>query len=329
LTIAHTATNLWFYYPLAVLGATLCICRHLEWMSSQGNTASGRRNSIRFESTLCLVVPLASIPIRASLSVFSPGPFAGHLKWNHRIFSVPIPLYYPRTFWLCRGHVSLSPRSRAHIRTTSRTLCSLLHLCRSVICTSQRKWVRDAPLSAMATCNLIRRRYFSGSLRTSKTALSGLQFLRLLALCLIMGIWPTIAISLTAYLYITFVLFPWPGWRAVHVHFTRVLSLPVDEQPAAVRRIALLAFWQSVASTYLVAVLLAFGEDVRSDVGKAWSWFVPHRRRTSTPSSSPQRGNLVSEGDSPSSLTMPSEWFEESLRLNDDSHLVIALDSRR
>jgi pheromone a factor receptor len=73
LMILRTATNFRFYCPLAVLGATVCICRHLEWVSSQGNTALGRRNSVWFEITLCVVAPLASIPIRASLSVFAVG----------------------------------------------------------------------------------------------------------------------------------------------------------------------------------------------------------------------------------------------------------------
>jgi hypothetical protein len=182
----------------------------------------------------------------------------------------------------------------------------------------------------MAAGNLIRRRYFSRSLRIPKPALSRLQFLRLLALCLILGLWPAIAISLTAYFHIAFVLIPWPGWMAVHINFPRVLSLPAGAQPAALRRVMLWSFWHFIASTYLIAVLLVFGEDVRGDVRKAWSWLVPQRRRPSaSTSSAQQRRSLVSGRDSPSSLTMPSEWFEESLRLSDDSHLAIALDSRR
>jgi len=183
----------------------------------------------------------------------------------------------------------------------------------------------------MATCNLIRGRYFSGPLRPSKVALSGLKFFRLLVLCLIMGLWPTIAISLIIHFTIAFVLFPWPGWKAVHVNFPRVLSLPVGSQPAAVRRLMLFSFWQFIASTYLIAVLLAVGEDVRDDVSKAWSRLVHRRRRLSTSTfvSSAQRRSLVGGEDSPSSLTLPSEWFVESLRLSDDSHLAIALDTRR
>ena len=205
-----------------------------------------------------------------------------------------------------------SPFRRTHVRASFRALYDSLRICRSVshcrpALSTKAIHLHSLP-AATAACNLIRRRFIAGSLHRAKSALTAVQVIRLLILCLIMGIWPPIAISLSIYYSIVVAQFPWPGWAVVHAHFPRVLSLPAAVQPIGVHRLALQQFWLVTGSTYLITIIFMCGEDVRGDIVKAWNWVLRKPSSPSSPFSSRERSPSGSQ--SLSSPLPPSEWIE-------------------
>ena len=68
LPTASTFDNSWRYLAL---GACLCICKHLEWITSSRSGGSSRHHRSLFEITFCFIVPLISIPIRMLIALIS------------------------------------------------------------------------------------------------------------------------------------------------------------------------------------------------------------------------------------------------------------------
>ena len=66
--IASTFNNSWRYLAL---GAALCICKHLEWITSSRSGVSSRHHQFLFEITFCFIVPLISMPIRMLIALIS------------------------------------------------------------------------------------------------------------------------------------------------------------------------------------------------------------------------------------------------------------------
>ena len=62
------ASTILFSWAYAALGATLCVARHIHWITSLRGWMSQRPHRTLFELMLCGVPALLSIPVRRSIS---------------------------------------------------------------------------------------------------------------------------------------------------------------------------------------------------------------------------------------------------------------------
>jgi hypothetical protein len=67
-TDSYTASTFIYSWKYFAVGASLCIGRHLEWVTSSRSGISTRRNTVLFEVMCCCFTPLISIPIRTFIA---------------------------------------------------------------------------------------------------------------------------------------------------------------------------------------------------------------------------------------------------------------------
>ena len=118
----------------------------------------------------------------------------------------------------------------------------------------------------MAARNLIGRKI------TSQTTLTTSQIIRLLLLCVVVGVWPLLVVLLT-----TFFPMPpgkisaWPGWAAAHKDFHDIPMIPWSFLPPVVRRIIERGAWYHIITGLLTFGVFVCTEDVRADISRFWS----------------------------------------------------------
>jgi hypothetical protein len=66
-----TASTFGYSWRYFALGASLCFCKHLEWITSSRSGVSRRHHRLLFEITFCFIVPLISIPISTLIALIS------------------------------------------------------------------------------------------------------------------------------------------------------------------------------------------------------------------------------------------------------------------
>ena len=120
----------------------------------------------------------------------------------------------------------------------------------------------------MAARNLINRKITS---QARNSTLITSRFVRLLLLCVVVGVWPLLATLLSIFHHpwpdrVT----SWPGWVAVHRHFYDIPAIPFHFLTADDRQKFLRSFSYQIISGFLVFGIFVFTEDVREDLGRFW-----------------------------------------------------------
>jgi hypothetical protein len=103
------------------------------------------------------------------------------------------------------------------------------------------------------------------------------RFVRLLLLCVAMGVWPLL-VTLTAILLQTRIRHPfpsWPGWAAVHDHFYDIPAIPFQSLAGGDVRGFVRHAWYRITTAFLVFCVFIGTEDVRADLSRFWG-FVAH-----------------------------------------------------
>jgi hypothetical protein len=94
------------------------------------------------------------------------------------------------------------------------------------------------------------------------------EFIQLLAVSTVAGLWPLVAILLCIPSAIQ-LSFPWPGWAAVHRYFLNIPKLPFSLQ-LPVRDFFVMIMWVDIATVYLTFVVLVCTNNVRQDIRRRW-----------------------------------------------------------
>jgi hypothetical protein len=146
--------------------------------------------------------------------------------------------------------------------------------------------------TVLAASHIIRlRTSLSAHLSSANTTITKSRFIRLLVLCLIMGVWPICAVSLVLSHTVSgdYSNSSWPGWKAVHASFHLIPMIPTAELPDHVRQSEIDSFWTHPISGYFCFVLLTTGEDVRNYFSSLWVFVKQRilRRRSGRPLAAP------------------------------------------
>ncbi|KAF8890813.1 pheromone A receptor-domain-containing protein [Gymnopilus junonius] len=246
--------------------ATLCICKHLEMVSSSRKVSydiADRRRRMIFESIMCFVVPMIFMALHYVVQ--------GHRYDIFENFGCQAAIYIsiPAVFLVWFPQLLFS--------------------------------VLTFIFGALALHNFIRRRLtFAAHLQNSNSALNTNRYLRLIAMALTEMIWGT---SLTAYNLwsnVTGGLRPWTNWDDVHSNFSRVGLFPAFEIPPWIIKTMILLWWALPASSLIFFAFFGFGEEARKEYRKIWTMFRKHILRNSEKG---EKGSLL--GGSSSSSRLP------------------------
>jgi hypothetical protein len=98
------------------------------------------------------------------------------------------------------------------------------------------------------------------------------RFIRLLTLCLMIGLWSPTIVSLVFYYSLSLATLPWGGWSGVHKNFSRIPFLPITTQSPSPHEIQRSFYWMCTASSFVLVAVMASGEDFRSDCRRVWAF---------------------------------------------------------
>ncbi|KAH9476601.1 Pheromone B beta 1 receptor [Psilocybe cubensis] len=223
-----------FALPLA----TVCICKHLEMVSSSRKVSydiADRKRRMIFEGIMCFGIPLLFMALH-------------YIVQGHR--------YDVFEDFGCQATVYISIPA-IFIIWFPPLLFSVITLI----------------YAALALNNFIRRRLtFAAHLQNSNSALTTNRYLRLIAMSLTEMAWGT---SLTAYNLWNNVspgLRPWTTWADVHSNFSRVDPFPLSEVPPWFTKTMMLFWWTMPASSIIFFVFFGFGEEALKEYRRIWGW---------------------------------------------------------
>ena len=115
-----------------------------------------------------------------------------------------------------------------------------------------------------------------GRKTSSQTTLTTSRFIRLLLLCVVVGVWPLFHVLLSIFFPMQPGKIPsWRGWAAVHGKFHDIPMTPLSSLPPAVIQRFERGFWYHILSGLLVFGVFVCTEDVRGDISHCWS-FLTH-----------------------------------------------------
>ena len=110
----------------------------------------------------------------------------------------------------------------------------------------------------------------------SQSTLTTSRFVRLLLLCVTMGVWPLLA-TLTSILLQTRIGDPipsWPGWATVHNHFYDIPALSYQSLTEGDVRNYVRGVWYGIITASLVSCIFIGTEDVRDDLSRFWRFLI-------------------------------------------------------
>lgn len=224
-----------FALPLA----SLCICKHMEAVSSSRKVhfdSADRRRRIIFESVLCFGVPLVFMALHYIVQGHRFDIFETTGCQAALYISVPavMLMYFPPLFF---------------------SLITLIY-------------------AVMAIHHFIRRRLtFAALLQNSNSALTTNRYLRLIALAVTEILWSTVFTAYTLYENVYPGVRPWTNWADVHSNFPRIGLFPAASLPPAFLSSMLLLWWVMPASSIIFFVFFGFGEEAMKEYRKLWQSF--------------------------------------------------------
>lgn len=128
--------------------------------------------------------------------------------------------------------------------------------------------------AAFALYNFIsRRRSFAAHLQTSDSALTTNQYLRLVAVCLMLMCCSGSFAALSAYDNLKAGLNPWISWAHVHRNFSHVDLVSAVEMPHSVLTMRMVLWAGIPAGAFVFFVCFSFGKDAEEEYRKVWLAF--------------------------------------------------------
>ncbi|KAF9555108.1 fungal pheromone STE3G-protein-coupled receptor [Agrocybe pediades] len=219
--------------------STLCICKHLEMVSSSRKVsydARDRKRRIIFECIMCFLVPAIFMALH-------------YIVQGHRFDII-------ENFG-CQAAVYISVQAILII-----WFPQLLFAVITLI------------YAALALHNFVRRRLtFAAHLHNSNSALTTNRYLRLIAMAMTEMIWGVVLTAYNLWSNASPGLRPWTNWADVHSDFGRVDTYPVSEVPQFFIQSMLLFWWTLPASSFIFFFFFGFGEDAIKEYRKVWNWF--------------------------------------------------------
>jgi len=129
LNALQTATKIAVGASYALPLATLCICKHLEMVSSSRKVSydlKDRKRRMIFESVMCFLVPVIFMALRASIPYY----FLPHnLNYPHisRLYRARSPFWYHRKLWLPSSCIHFCPSYPNHLVPSASFRCNHSH----------------------------------------------------------------------------------------------------------------------------------------------------------------------------------------------------------
>ncbi|KJA26519.1 hypothetical protein HYPSUDRAFT_132654 [Hypholoma sublateritium FD-334 SS-4] len=223
-----------FALPLA----TLCICKHLEMVSSSRKVsydAQDRKRRMIFEGFMCFIVPVVFMALH-------------YIVQGHR-FDI-----FENTGCQATVYISIEGILIIWFPQLLFTVVTLIY-------------------AALALHNFVRRRLtFAAHLQNSNSALTTNRYLRLIAMALTEIVWTTSLTSYNLWNNVSGGLRPWISWANVHSNFSRVAVFTIQEFPPQFARAMILFWWTLPASSLIFFVFFGFGEEALKEYRKIWMW---------------------------------------------------------
>ncbi|KAF8628578.1 hypothetical protein AX17_005974 [Amanita inopinata Kibby_2008] len=227
--------------------STLCICKHLELVSSSRKASydlNDKHRRIIFETVMCFGAP-----------------------------SVFMALHY-----VVQGHrfdifEDLGCQATLYISVPAVFIVWLPQLLFSVI---------TLIYAAIALHHFIRRRLvFTAHLQNSNSALTTNRYLRLIAMSTTEMFWGTAFTAYNMYSNMYHGLRPWTNWADVHSNFSRIRVFPAAVIPSRYFRPLMVFWWALPASSFIFFVFFGLGEESLKEYRKVWLLFKKHVLRIS------------------------------------------------
>ncbi|KAF9040045.1 pheromone A receptor-domain-containing protein [Panaeolus papilionaceus] len=228
---------------VALPAACLCICIHLEQVSSlrlSGVNARDRRRRQFFELGMCIGLPLIIMALH-------------YIVQGHRFDIIEDYGCRPTTYYSIPG-IFLVWLPPILIAVASLTFAGL----------AMRHF-------------LIRRLSFAAHLQNSNSALTTSRYFRLIAMSAVQMFWSIGATSYSLWFTVTNVpIRPWTTWDDVHSDWLRIDNFPSILTPPQVQKAFYVLWWLVPASTFLFVVFFSFGKDATDEYKKCISWVKVH-----------------------------------------------------
>ncbi|KAF8174227.1 GPCR fungal pheromone mating factor, partial [Pholiota molesta] len=219
--------------------ATLCICKHLEMVSSSRKAsydAKDRQRRMIFEGFMCFGIPIIFMILHYIVQ--------GH---RYDIFE------------------NTGCQAAVYISVQAILIIWFPQLLFSVI---------SLIYATLALHNFVRRRLtFAAHLQNSNSALTTNRYLRLIAMAVTEMVWSTTLTSYNLWNNVVGGLRPWTNWNDVHSNFSRVATFTTLDVPPQFLRIMMLFWWTLPASSLIFFVFFGFGEEALKEYKKVGRWF--------------------------------------------------------
>ncbi|KAF5329526.1 hypothetical protein D9619_009306 [Psilocybe cf. subviscida] len=219
--------------------STLCICKHLEMVSSSRKVSydsRDRRRRMIFEIVLCFLVPILFMALH-------------YIVQGHRfdIFED----------FGCQAAMYISIQA-VFIIWFPQLLFSVITFL----------------YASLALYNFLRRRLtFAAHLQNSNSALTTNRYMRLIAMSLAQMVCGTSLTSYNLYNNVKVGLRPWTSWADVHSDWNRADQWLLDELPPAFVNSMFLLWWAMPISAYIFFVFFGFGEEAKKEYKRFYAWF--------------------------------------------------------
>ncbi|KAL4061745.1 GPCR fungal pheromone mating factor [Scleroderma citrinum] len=219
--------------------ATMCICKHLELVSSNRHVRmdnKDRQRRIIFDSIMCFCLPLVFMALHYVVQ--------GHRYDIIEDFGCQPAIY-----------VSIAALFLVYMPPLVFSLATLVY-------------------AALALHHFMRRRLsFVMHLQNSNSALTTHRYLRLMAMAVTEMFWGTALTAFNIYSNFSYGLRPWISWQNVHSNFSRVDLYPTLYLSPSFLRSLYLFWWAMPASAFIFFLFFGFGEEARKEYWKVFILF--------------------------------------------------------
>ncbi|KAI0946031.1 hypothetical protein AcV7_010118 [Taiwanofungus camphoratus] len=249
----------------ALPAATMCICKHLELVSSGRVvrlTNEDKRRRTIFELVMCFGVPMILMALH-------------YIVQGHRFDIVEAIGCQPATYY------SIPAVFIVWFPPLVLSMITLIY-------------------ASLALYHFVRRRVtFAMHLQNSNSALTTGRYIRLIAMSIIEILWGTSLNALAMYDNISPGLRPWTSWNDVHSNFSRIGQYALVQFPPAYLRQMFLFEWAIPTSSYIFFIFFGFGEESIKDYSRVFTWLRRRvfRQRVSQPPVLPIRRSLPTRFD--------------------------------